>query len=94
VWSKPGIQPEQTNRSQQNFLIREPGHDLQAALARRCRGAGATFADRDIKARGTQCDDALMRHMIHFTDKGDSGKADGPRPLGRGGFHQRRKPPG
>jgi hypothetical protein len=25
VWSKPGIQPEQTNRSQQNFLIREPG---------------------------------------------------------------------
>jgi hypothetical protein len=38
----------------------QTGRDIARAI--RCRGAGATFADRDIKARGTQCNDALMRH--------------------------------
>ena len=95
VWSKPGIQPEQTNHSQQNFLIRDPGHDLQAALARRCRSAGATFADRDIEARGTQCNDPLMRHLI------DSPKREARQRQSRrastarqGVFPQRGKPSG
>jgi hypothetical protein len=26
VWSEPGIQPEQTNDGQENFLVGEPGH--------------------------------------------------------------------
>jgi hypothetical protein len=38
----------------------QTGRDIARII--RCRGAGATFADRDIKARGTQCNDALMRH--------------------------------
>ena len=40
MWSKPGIQPEQADDTQQNFLIGKPGDDPQAPLARRCRSAG------------------------------------------------------
>jgi hypothetical protein len=62
-WPKLGMQPEQSNHAQQNFLIREPGQDLQGALASGCRGTDTSFADREIKSRRSQCDEALTRHQ-------------------------------